>query len=110
MATKLQELLDELKGLKRFIGEADDGDFNIIEVKNGKFVYFYELDHLITKYTETTPTYKPGDSVRVIRSLPSLNGQIFELLKKEQGMWQMENSEGRYWFEERQFEPINKKI
>ena len=68
MATKLQQLLDELKGLKKWdILEGDeDMDFDIIERPEGEFIKSGEVLQLIAKYTETTPTYKPGDSVRVI--------------------------------------------
>ena len=53
MATKLQELLDELKGLKEFSPFTSEINTTLISK--------IELEQLIAKYAETTPTYKPGD-------------------------------------------------
>ena len=58
MATKLQELLEELKGLKRFdIDPVDNGEFIEKEYRyeeEGMFIESSLLDQLIAKYTETT--------------------------------------------------------
>ena len=56
MATKLQELLEELKGLRKWdILEGDgDMDFDIIERPAGEFIKSGEILQLIAKYTETT--------------------------------------------------------
>ena len=66
MATKLQELLEELKGLKKYYIEVDsDCDFELVEqgrqdlIKTPKLlIKEFELDTLIAKYTETTPINK----------------------------------------------------
>ena len=56
MATKLQELLEELKGLKRYTNAIDiKGYSHFIEQGNGKIIMKTDLEELITKYTETTP-------------------------------------------------------
>ena len=54
MKTKLQELLDELKGLKRYTNAIDiKGYSHFIEQGNGKIIMKTDLEELIAKYTET---------------------------------------------------------
>ncbi len=121
MATKLQELLEELKELKKFYIEADcDGNFDLIEtgrqdlIKTPElFIRNFELDQLITKYTETTPTYKPGDSVRVVKQLHGhqfIISSIITLKIKESGddrYWECYNDTNTWYLMEEEFEPIN---
>ncbi len=67
--SKLQELLEELKGLKRYTNAIDiKGYSHFIEQGNGKIIMKTDLEELITKYTETPPTYKPGDEVRIVNT------------------------------------------
>ena len=109
MATKLQELLDELKGLKRFYGEVDeDGDFDLRESSRGDLIRNFELETLIAKYTETTPTYKRGDSVRVISKLSDIfnTEAILGFAIGDTG-WEILSPKGLYYLKEDEFEPIN---
>ena len=103
MATKLQELLEELKELKQY--SVPNSSFSA-----GIMVYKAEIDQLITKYTETTPTYKPGDKVFVIDSTKKhFKGKVFEIVKFEiigtKGMWQIKDSFGAYWMYENEIKP-----
>ena len=113
MATKLQELLEELKGLKRFYGEVDeDGDFDLRESSRGDLIRDFELETLIAKYTETTPTYKPGDKVRVIKCLYEHcfdEGEIITLLKyrETRNDWKCSVEGMIQHLTEEEFEPIN---
>ena len=55
MATKLQQLLDELKQIKRFdIDPVDNGEFIEKEFRyedEGAFIKYSAIDQLIAKYT-----------------------------------------------------------
>ena len=102
MATKLQELLEELKELKEFSPFTSEINTTLISK--------IELEQLITKYTETTPTYKPGDKVFVIDSTKKhFKGKVFEIVKFEiigtKGMWQIKDSFGAYWMYENEIKP-----
>ena len=60
MATKLQELLKELKELPKCSCRIDcNGDADYIQTECGTLIESTLIDELITKYTETTPTYNP---------------------------------------------------
>ena len=124
MATKLQELLEELKGLKRYYIEVDsDCDFELVEqgrqdlIKTPELlIKDFELDTLITKYTETTHTYKPGDNVRVIGNMfghPFTLGEPIILTMTIddpiEGIWSAIQEVGslRGNITEAEFEPIN---
>lgn len=115
MATKLQELLEELKGLKKWdiLVEDWDIDFDIIEHPAGEFIKSGEILQLIAKYTETTPTYKPGDEVLITKScLKILNGTKGYLIrlhtnKSKEKRWKIKHSLGTCYFSEEEFEPIN---
>ena len=81
-----------MKELKRYYIEVDsDCDFELVEqgrqdlIKTPELlIKDFELDTLITKYTETTPTYKPGDKVFVIDSTKKhFKGRVFEIVKFE---------------------------
>ena len=112
MATKLQQLLDELKGLKRHHLILDmEGEANTMECKTGDLVDWADIDSLIAKYTETTPTYKPGDSVRVIDCIHNHGfkiGSIITLMYYSNiGQdWVGENEEKSWRLTEEEFEPI----
>ena len=108
MATKLQELLEELKGLKEFSPFTSEINTTLISK--------IELEQLITKYTETTPTYKPGDSVRVLRNMfghPFTPGEPLILTMTIddpiEGIWSAIQEVGslRGNITEVEFEPIN---
>ena len=111
MATKLQELLEELKELKRYTNAIDiKGYSHFIEQGNGKIIMKTDLEELIAKYTETTPTYKAGDKVFVIDSTKKhFKGKVFEIVKFEiigtKGMWQIKDSFGAYWMYENEIKP-----
>ena len=117
MATKLQELLEELKGLKRYTNAIDiKGYSHFIEQGNGKIIMKTDLEELITKYTETTPTYKPGDNVRVLRNMfghPFTLGEPIILTMTIddpiEGIWSAIQEVGslRGNITEVEFEPIN---
>ena len=118
MATKLQELLEELKELKRYYVEVDgDGDFELTEqgrqdliIDPELVIKGLELETLITKYTETTPTYKPGDKVKVTQCLYGhefMIGEIIELQDAEDDGWFAVNEDDLWWLTEEEFEPIN---
>ena len=70
-----------------------------------------KIEALITKYTETTPTYKPGDRILITKScLKTFNGTkgyLIELYLKEEKLWKIEHSAGICYFSEEEFEPIN---
>ena len=110
MATKLQELLEELKSLKRF-----DIDLNNVGRKlysdQGDLVRSSNIEELITKYTETTTTYKPGDEVLITKScLKTLNGTkgyLIRLHSSKEKLWKIKHSLGICYFSEEEFEPIN---
>jgi len=55
MATKLQELLEELKGLKEYFAQE-----LLISNSTETVVLKEDIEELITKYTETTPTGEVG--------------------------------------------------
>ena len=112
MATKLQQLLGELKGLKRHHIILD------VECKNGRrskytgdLVDWADIDSLIAKYAKTTPTYKPGDKILITKScLKTFNGTkayLVELHSKEEKLWKVEHFLGMCYFSEEEFEPIN---
>ena len=113
MATKLQQLLDELKGLNKWDILKGDGDmdFDVIERPEGEFIKSGEVLQLIAKYTETTPTYKPGDKILITKScLKTFNGTkayLVELHSKEEKLWKVEHFSGMCYFSEEEFEPIN---
>ena len=105
MATKLQELLEELKKLKQY--SVPNSSFS-----TGIMVYKAEIDQLIAKYTETTPTYKPGDKVRVIKCLYEHcfnDGEIITLLKYREthNDWKCSVEGMIQHLTEEEFEPIN---
>lgn len=95
MATRLQQLLDELKELSE--------DEDVILPK--------ELNKIIAKYTETTSTYKPGDKILITKScLKTFNGTkgyLVELHSKEEKLWKVKHFLGMCYFSEEEFEPIN---
>jgi len=67
--TKLQQLLDELKELKRFDDYVhEDGYSAPRECSEGCIIRFDNLDELITKYQEMTPIYKTDQRVVVTKS------------------------------------------
>ena len=113
MATKLQELLEELKGLSKWdiLEGNEDMDFDIIERPAGEFIKSGEILQLITKYTETTPTYKPGDSVRVIKCLSGHGFRIGEVVTlcnvNKNFFWKCANEDDVWYMKEEEFEPIN---
>ena len=119
MATKLQELLEELKGLKKYYIEVDsDCDFELVEqgrqdlIKTPELlIKDFELDTIIDKYTETTTTYKPGDEVLITKScLKTLNGTkgyLIRLHSSKEKLWKIKHSLGICYFSEEEFEPIN---
>ena len=111
MATKLQELLDELTMLKEYFAQdlLVNGLTEMVVLKD-------DLEELITKYTETTPTYKPGDSVRVLRNMfghPFTLGEPIILTMTIddpiEGIWSAIQEVGslRGNITEAEFEPIN---
>ena len=104
MATKLQELLEELKKLKQY--SVPNSSFS-----TGIMVYKAEIEQLITKYTETTPTYKPGDSVRVIKCLSGHGFRIGEVVTlcnvNKNFFWKCANEDDVWYMKEEEFEPIN---
>ena len=109
MATKLQELLEELKKLKQY--SVPNSSFSA-----GIMVYKAEIDQLITKYTETTNIYKPGDNVRVLRNMfghPFTLGEPLILTMTIddpiEGIWSAIQEVGslRGNITEVEFEPIN---
>ena len=103
MATKLQELLEELKELKEFSPFTSEINTTLISK--------IELEQLITKYTETTPTYKPGDSVRVIKRLSGHGFRIGEVVTlcnvNKNFFWKCVNENDIWYMKEEEFEPIN---
>ena len=119
MATKLQELLEELKELKRYYVEVDgDGDFELTEqgrqdlIRDPELVIKgLELETLITKYTETTPAYKPGDSVRIIECINGHGFRIGEIVTlcsaNGNQFWKSANEDDVWYIKEEEFEPIN---
>ena len=104
MATKLQELLEELKELKQY--SVPNSSFSA-----GIMVYKAEIDQLITKYTETTPTYKPGDSVRIIECISGHGFRIGEIVTlcsvSGNQFWKSANEDDVWYIKEEEFEPIN---
>jgi hypothetical protein len=113
MSTKLQELLEELKGLKRFHSILDvEGEANTIECKTGDLVDWADIDTLITKYTEPIPTYKPRDLVKVVACI---NGHDFDINSEvmllyydsQKEMWKCVLSSEIWYLTEEEFEPIN---
>ena len=102
MSTKLQELLEELKGLKQY--SVPNSSFSA-----GIMVYKAEIDQLITKYTETTPAYKPGDDVRIVNTnLRAFIGTRGKLIRNtSEKIWVIHHNLGIVYFEESEFEPIN---
>ena len=111
MTTKLQQLLEELKGLKRFYGEVDeDGDFDLRESSRGDLIRDFELETLIAKYTETTPTYRPGDNVRTITKSNIFDkGEriILTQFDEEHKSWLCVKGGNKEWLYQEDFEPIN---
>ena len=112
MTTKLQELLEELKGLKKWdILEGDeDMDFDIIERPAGEFIKSGEILQLITKYTETTASYKPGDNVRTITKSNIFDkGEriILTQFDEEHKSWLCVKGGNKEWLYQEDFEPIN---
>ena len=112
MSTKLQELLEELKGLKRYTNAIDiKGYSHFIEQGNGKIIMKTDLEQLITKYTETTHTYNPGDSVRVIKYLSGHGFRIGEVVTlcnvNKNFFWKCANEDDVWYMKEEEFEPIN---
>ena len=110
--TKLQQLLEELKGLKRHHLILDmEGEASTMECETGDLVDWADIDSLIAKYTETTPTYKPGDKILITKScLKTFNGTkayLVELHSKEEKLWKVEHFSGMCHFSEEEFEPIN---
>ena len=101
MATKLQELLDELKGLKEFSPFTSEINTTLISK--------IELEQLITKYTETTAAYKPGDEVRIVNtSLKTFIGTRGKLIRNtSEKIWSIYHDLGIVYFEESEFEPIS---
>ena len=106
MATKLNQLLDELIMLKEYFAQ----DL-IVGGLTETVVLKEDLEELIAKYTETTPTYRPGDRVLITKScLKTFNGTegyLIKLLLKEEKLWKIEHSSGICYFSEEEFEPIN---
>ena len=106
MATKLQELLDELTMLKEYFAQdlLVNGLTEMVVLKD-------DLEELITKYTETTPTYKPGDKVLITKScLKTFNGTkgyLIRLHSSKEKLWKIKHSLGICYFSEEEFEPIN---
>ena len=82
-----------------------------MECKTGDLVDWADIDSLIAKYTETTPTYKPGDKILITKScLKTFNGTkayLVELHSKEEKLWKIEHFSGMCYFSEEEFEPIN---
>ena len=113
MATKLQQLLDELKELPRVECYNDCygyADYRYNAEEKGDLIESILIDQIIAKYTETTPTYKSGDSVRVIKCLYGHEfkiGEIIELLNAEDDGWFAINENDKWWVTEEEFEPIN---
>ena len=111
MATKLQELLEELKGLKRFYGEIDDGSFDLREAKTGDLTDWYKIEELITKYSKQLLPYKEEQTVRVIRNIhhnPFIVGFTVILKEKRAGnLWLCSDGRDRGFLTEEEFEPIN---
>ena len=74
------------------------------------FIRNFELEQLIAKYTETTPAYKPGDNVRVIRpqNTQFYYGQKVTIIEynKEDDLYLCESSV-RSFLSIKDFEPIN---
>ena len=118
MATKLQELLEELKELKKYYIEVDgDCDFELVEqgrqdlIRDPELVIKdFDLKELITKYTETIPAYKPGDSVRVIKCLSGHGFRIGEVVTlcnvNKNFFWKCANEDDVWYMKEEEFEPI----
>jgi len=117
MATKLQELLEELK---LDIIRMDNPTLGLNQYNRGfnecKTRVCRRIDNLITKYTETTPTYKPGDNVRVLRNMfghPfTLSEPIILTMTIDdpiEGIWSAIQEVGslRGNITEAEFEPIN---
>ena len=106
MATKLQELLEELTMLKEYFAQdlLVNGLTEMVVLKD-------DLGELITKYTETTPTYKPGDSVRVIKCLSGHGFRIGEVVTlcnvNKNFFWKCANENDIWYMKEEEFEPIN---
>ena len=102
MATKLQELLEELKELKEFSPFTSEINTTLISK--------IELEQLITKYTETTPTYKPGDNVRVTKHLHGHGfdkGTIVTLCAlTKNNFWKCASEDDVWYLMEEEFEPI----
>ena len=111
MTTKLKQLLDELTMLKEYFAQ----DL-LVNGLTETVVLKEDLEELITKYTETTPTYKPGDSVRVLRNMfghPfTLSEPIILTMTIDdpiEGIWSAIQEVGslRGNITEAEFEPIN---
>ena len=106
MATKLQQLLDELTMLKEYFAQdlLVNGLTEMVVLKD-------YLEELIDKYTETTPTYKPGDKILITKSwLKTLNGTkgyLIRLHSSKEKLWKIKYSLGICYFPEKEFEPIN---
>ena len=61
MATKLQELLEELEGLPKCSCRVDcDGDADYLQTEHDTLIESVLIDQLIAKYSETTPVYPIG--------------------------------------------------
>ena len=71
-----------------------------------------DLQQLIAKYTETTPTYKPGDSVRVTKNRSGHEFEINSIVTLEEYNtkdkdWFCVKDEKGWYLTEEEFEPIN---
>ena len=107
MTTKLNQLLDELTMLKEYFAQdlLVNGLTEMVVLKD-------DLEELIARYTETTPTYKPGDKVRVIKCLYEHcfdEGEIITLLKyrETRNDWKCSVEGMIQHLTEEEFEPIN---
>ena len=107
MTTKLNQLLDELTMLKEYFAQdlLVNGLTEMVVLKD-------DLEELIAKYTETTPTYKPGDKVRIVNTcLKAFIGTKGILIRNtSEKIWSIDHALGLVYFEEEEFEPVNKNI
>ena len=111
MKSKLQQLLDELKELKRFdVGRKNTS--KTVVSNQGAYVYSHYINVLINKYSEANPIYKSGDEVKVthcFRENCFSSGQIITLINYEKSvsMWIAQTSDGRIGIiSEHEFEPM----
>ena len=113
MATKLQELLEELEGLPKCSCRVDcDGDADYLQTEHGTLIESVLIDQLITKYSETTLIYKEKMNVRITKYL---YGHEFDILERvtllqwdsEDRMWIASNGRCTWQINEEEFEPIN---